>query len=377
MATWRFPAFDLRTNVPLGELALEDVSLTQIVSGAGEFTASLSLAQKAASSASTQVDYAPTLTAATIPERTLVVLERDDVFVGAAIIWARTRTRDRAKPMQLQGAELWSFYRRQRLRVDKSYGAVDQLTIAQDLVAWVATRAGGDIGVTVGAETSGELLTAVWKAYERKPVAEIVEDLAGADGGFDFDIAVGKDSATGRPTKTFRTLYPRAGRAIAATKLSFTLGKNLLDYTVLEDGTRSARTVDAIGKGDGDDMLIATASRNDLIDIGYPVTDEVVSVRDVEDPAALTSIALAAVAARSATPEFWTIEVDPDDRDFPYGAWSVGDEADVVIPEDHNFPSIDGAEGFRRTMRIIDQTLRVPGGGAKDTISLTMGGVYG
>lgn len=377
MAAWRFPAFDLRTNASLGELALEDVSLTQQVSGAGEFSARLSLGQRAASSASTTIDYAPTLTAATVPERTLVVLERDDVFVGAAIIWARTRTSDRSKPMELQGAELWSFFGRQRLRADKSYGAADQLAIAQDLVAWVATRAGGDIGVTIAGETSGVVLDAAWKAYERKVVAEIVEDLAGGDGGFDFDIAVGKDPVTGQPTKTFRCLYPRAGREIADTNLSFTLGKNMLAYNVLEDGTRSARTVDAVGAGDGDSMLIATASRTDLIDIGYPVTDDVVPARDITDADMLTGIALTAAAARSSTPEFWEIDIDPDDVDFPFGAWTIGDEADIVIPDDHNFPSIDGAEGFRRTMRIISQTLLVPGGAAKDTVRLTLGGVHG
>ena len=357
MATYRYLAHDLRTNAALADLPLSDVTYSESLNNPGDFSATLPL-----------YDDARNLLSATQPERTAVYIERDGAIVGGAIIWGRSRSA--TGPVRLTGAGWWSYFRRQNLRVTLTYAATDQLTIARGLVNAALAQPGGDIGVTVGSEVSGVLRDRTYQAFELKQTAEAVEQLAACDNGFDFAVDTNQDR-----TKTLRLGYPRRGRIAGTTGIVFEAGKNLVNYDVTEDGTRSARTFTAIGSGDGQDMLLSTNTRTDLIDAGFPITSDTGAFKDVIVQATLDAHARAGANARAVTPTFWKVTVDPDDIDGGIGTFITGDDVLLTIGNDDNFPrQSDGTPGYSRFHRVIDWTLNIPATG-KDTLTVTLGEV--
>jgi hypothetical protein len=368
MAVWRYLARDLRTNLALAELPLTDVSFGEVLNGAGQFSATLPLVSRAASSGSTTTPQAALLAAATQPERTAVFVERDGVIVWGGIIWSRTRGNGRSA--RLAGASFWSFFRAQHLRTTRTYSGVDQLQIARDLIAATAAVTGADIGVTVGTETSGVLRDRTYAAYEMKQIGEAVEQLAACENGFDFGIDVGPGC-----TKTLTLGYPRRGRIAGSTGLAFVHGKNLLDYEAVEDGTRSARVFSALGSGDGTDMRISTQTRTDLVDAGWPLTSAVGSWKDVSVQATLDGHARAGVNARAITPTFWKAVVDANDPESGLGQFIAGDDVIIEIGDDANFPrQTDGLPGFRGAFRVVGWQVQVPTDG-RETVSVDLGAV--
>jgi hypothetical protein len=366
MAGYRYLAHDLRTNAQLGELPLSNVRFGEILNGAGSFSATLPLAVPAATSSTTQTSAAQLLTSSSVPERTALFVERDGAIVWGGIIW--TRRRGKSRSAELAGAGFWSYFRRVNLRSELFYTNVDQLTIFRGLINAAQAATGANIGVTVGAETSGVLRTRTYLRYEVPVIADAAEQLAAVDNGFDFAIEV----AAG-PTKRLVLSYPRRGRQASSTNVAFVDGKNLLSYDVVEDGTRSARVVTALGAGDGDRMLISTQSRTDLIDAGFPATTYVASHKSVTLQSTLDAHALAEVNARAVTPEFWTLQVDPEDPDGGFGSFTVGDDAIVEIGDDENFArQSDGLPGYRKYQRIIGWEMAVADSGT-ETLTVTTG----
>ena len=394
MATYRWVATDLRTNALLAELPLTDVTFGEVLNGAGEFSATLPLAsrgQLVGGSALLDASGDPILdgtgaplisgpgpavppmlatlwTSSSQPGRTAVWCVRNDSVVGGAIIWVRRR--GMARPAELSGAGFWSLFRLQHLRVSKSYTATDQLAIARDLVTTAQAVTGANIGVTVGAEASPVSRTVAWAAYELKNLGEAVEELAGLDAGFDF--AVDLTPSLG---KVLTLSYPRRGRIAGATGIVFAAGKNLLDYEVIEDDSASARTYTAIGSGDGEDMLVSTATRTDLIDNGYPLTSQVGSWKDETVAANLNARAIAGAAAYAQTPTKWRVTIDPDDVDGGLGTFITGDEVLLVIDDDENFPAQDdGSPGYERFHRVLSYRVTVDGDGV-ETLTVELGDV--
>jgi hypothetical protein len=368
MAVWRFDAHDLRTNAKLAELPLADVEFSDTLNGAGDFSAKLPLSGDGATSATTSASIAALLTSSSIPERTALYMYRGGTLRGGGIIWSRRRAKGR--PAEIQGAGFWSYFRTQHLRTTQTFAAQDQLAIARSLVTVAQAVTGSDIGVVTGSETSGVLRDRTYNSWELKQIGEAVEQLAAVDNGFDFAI----DLSDG-PTKTLTLSYPRRGRIAGSTGVVFVDGKNLLDYEVVEDGTRSARLFTAVGAGDGLDMLLSTQARTDLIDAGYPATSATKAYKDVTVQATLDAHAIAEVNARANTPTFWTVTVDPDDPDGGIGTWIVGDDALLDIPDDDNFPrQSDGSSGYRAYHRIVASKIQIPAAG-KETVTLTLGPV--
>lgn len=362
MATWRFLAYDLRTNTPIADLPLSVRSFSGTLNGVGTFTAQLPVEQSTAS----------LLMSATIPERTVVYIDRDGVIVEGFIIWQRVRTPN--QPMSLQGASIPSIWRRNRIVADLTYTAVDQHTIFRNLVTHLQSQAGANIGITVGSGLSGVTRDRTYAGYERKNIGDALAELADVDNGFDW--AVDVVWSAGVPAKNLTLSYPRRGRIAGSTGIVFESGKNIIDYTFTEDGTRSARAVDVLGSGDGRDMKISTAVDTALLDAGYPLTAEVLSHKDVSVQSTVGAHATAAMRARSKTPTFLELTVTPDDIDAGLGTWITGDDALVRITDD-NFPiQTDGSPGYQAYHRIISYTVDIPDEGP-EVVKLVLGTIAG
>lgn len=360
MANYRFLSYDLRTNVALEELPLSIKEFGGRLNGAGPFRATMPV--EAATSR--------LLMAATVPERTVVYVERDGVLVEGFIIWRRTRRS--ARPVEISGSAFPSYLRRNNIRANLTYAAADQFAIARGIIDHLQTQAGANIGIITGSATCGVTRDRTYYGYERKNVGDAIAELGAVDNGFDWSIDVAWSA--GVPTKTLNLSYPRRGRIAGSTGVVFEAGKNLLDYEFLEDGTRSARSVDALGSGDGSDMLISTSTDTALIDAGYPLTAETIAHKDVTVQATLDAHALAARRARAATPTFLEVEIDPADVDAGLGTWIVGDDVQVRITDD-NFPlQSDGTPGLLSYWRVLAYDVKLPDNGP-ETVKVVLGSI--
>lgn len=362
----------------LGELPLAGVSYSEELNGVGELSASVDLAAHTSLGASLASQYV----AATEPRRSSIWVDRDGVIQWGGIVWSRRRSRGTLGTIEISALDYGSIFERRVLTATKSYTATDQLAVVRDLVTWAQALPGGNVNIVVGSETSGVLITRdplAW-GYELRNLADLIGELAQADTGFDWSISYAYDVA-GIPQATLRLHYPRRGRRSIDSSLVFfnaaSSGGNLIDWDLDESGLDAATTIHAIGAGEGESMVQTVASRTELLDVGYPLTEAVISHKSITDADALVSINLEAARLRSNNVSTWSITVDPDDISVPFGTWTVGDDAHIVIDDHPLFPSNGSTPGLETTLRITGQTVTVSDDGGPDEVTLTMGPARG
>lgn len=379
MTDYRYAVHDLTSGDYVRDLDLFGVTYSEELNGGGDLSASLDLRVRTTSGKR----LTSALLTATEPRLRALYVIRDGVTVSwAGIIWRRRRSSSSPGVVQLTAIDFWSYFGRRRLTVDKSYTATDQLAVARDLIDWAQAQPGGDVGVQVGAETSGVTITREPLAYghEYRTIAELIEELAGSSTG--FDLAIVGQLVDDVPVPALQLFYPRRGRRANEANLVFfhsteTAG-NLRDYDLDEDGLDSVTTLYAVGAGEGSSMLRTVAWRTDLIDAGYPLTEDVGSYKAITDGTALQALNIGELSRMSDTAATWTLDVDPDDDSVPFGSWTVGDDVRISISDDDMFPvGANGEPGIETTVRIIGQTVTVPDDGGSDRVTLRVGPAYG
>jgi hypothetical protein len=314
MANYRYLVGDLAPASGNGlreEIPFDTVKFSHILNRPGGFSATLPLRHTKA----TRDNLGP--------GRTAIHVERDGVIVWSGILWTAKASIDNAT-LELGGEGWWSYFRRRLVTTTQTFLAADAFLIARTLINNAQAVAGGSMGIAVGAETCGVLRDRTYFHYERKPVAEAVEQLAGVQNGFDFAIDVAYVGTT--ITKTLTLGYPRRGRI---TPIIFELGTNIEGLTQEVDATRQANKVDALGTGEGDTMLIATAADPSALTL-YPLLEDVVTFKDVSVINTLTAHAASALTNRAQPvtrlPTLLAVQVNPD---AGLGNYITGDSVQV------------------------------------------------
>lgn len=353
---YTYLACDLLTGAVLAELPLSDVSFDLMLNGAGSFTGTLPLRDKRVSAVGP--------TAATEPSRTALYVDRDGVLVWGGIIWTRQYSNSTGM-LTIGGNEFWSYFRR-RFIPNYSSPNSDQLAIVQDLCLGAQSDPKGNIGVTIGHETSGVLRAYSSAAYELKPVGEAVEELSQLDRGFDFAIDV--QYVAGVPTKTLTLCYPRRGRAAAANNLIFASPGNVIDFDWDEDGTAQSTYVYVQGVGEGDSMIRSIVSAPDMLDAGYPRLDGSIALKDATDQTTANDRARAESAATKVAVTVPQIVVRGNVEPV-LGSYIVGDDIRIAIePGNPRFPA-----GLDTVQRITQISVQPQDSNTAETVTLSLG----
>lgn len=384
MAEYTVILADLATGAVRDRFRLEGLTYSRTLNGSGAFSGNLVYADRRI--------LATNPIGSTTLAKTVAYVERNEArIVWAGIVWQRRRNSQAQGRAELRGSELWSYLGRRQITHTLVFTAKDQLSIARDLIAYAQgqsmtvvagapityAKPGGSIGVTVGAELSGVTRDVTYEASQHLDVSEAIGQMANLDGGFDFSIdpefSAGLGSSITRP---FVLGYPRRGRPVTQTGLSWEYGQNMTDYDWLEDATEIATTSYALGQGEGADMLQSSASAQYIIDAGYPLLERSRSYKDVSVQATLDAHARADSAADGVTAVVLpTITVDGG-MDPQVGAYVCGDETYVVI-NDENFPSQGpgGADlSINTSMRIHGYEVAVDQAG-REVVQVTLGPV--
>lgn len=374
MPVYRCIASDVRTGTRIAELAVNGLRYSARLNAVGELTGTVALP---ALTTANNIALAAQINNAVDEGRRQIVVERDGIVVWSGIVWLSPYT-DNPPQRQIHAAEDWSYFRHRV--ISKTYatgtGGKDQLTIAQDLVTNALADAGADIGVTVEASLSGVTRVRTFNNFELKPVAESVEQLAACDNGFDFAIDAAYDGS-GNLTKTFRTSYPRRGRNYQTSGFVFEVGRNVIQWAWPTDGTRMGNKVWAVGRGEGDAMVLS--SQSDVSQIaslasggpGYPLLENTISRTDVSEQATLDALAIARLKS-SATPVTLPEITVRADLDPLFGSYITGDSCRFIVPPNTSprFPA-----GLDSYYRIVGWDVSVSDEGA-ESVKLILGAEF-
>jgi hypothetical protein len=354
MVAYTYLAADLRTNAILGDLPLTGVSFGRALNGAGTFAGTLKLSD------SNVQKIGPI--ACTEPGRVSVYVDRGGVLQWGGIIWTR-KYNPADQTLTLGGNEFWSYFDRRYIRAAVNLSE-DQLAIAQSVINTAQSANGGNIGVTVGTETSPITKSLLAYSYELRKVSTTVEDMAKTVDGFDFRIDVAYDS-NGVPQKYLRLGYPRLGATGSASGLVFEFPGSITDYEWSDDATKMSNALYVTGAGSGETSLQAPIQAPDMIDAGYPLLEDTYSLKNVTDQGQLNERAQALSAARKGLVTIPSITVRTD-VEPKLGSYSPGDDATVTIT-DSRFPT-----GMSMVQRITDYTVTPNDGTTPESVKITM-----
>jgi hypothetical protein len=355
--TYRYLFADLLTNSIIAELPLTGVSFTQQLNQAGTLQGHLLLS--GIDAAAFNVD------AATIPCRNAIYVDRNGILIWGGIIWGREYSSE-SQELSITAREFESYFERRRINVDTNFVNTDQLSIAQNLIALAQSSPYGDIGISIGVETSGVLLSRKYYSYELKTYYSALQDLSRAEDGFDFNITVAYDGS-GTPTKTLTLGYPRIGTVYSATNpyaILFELPTNIVDYSYPEDGAIAANTIYALGAGSNEGKLISIATDATKTASGWPLLEEGANYSDVTDQTYLDSLATGQVNAVSYPPT--TIRITVPAYIAPeLGTYNIGDDARIRIT-DNRFPNT-----LDEVYRIVGLSVQ-PGENGPERVTITL-----
>jgi len=330
MAEYRYLFADLLTNQILAELPFTGVNFTKQLNSIGTFTGHILLS--GVNSNSTNIINA------TIPARSVVYVDRDGVLVWGGIIWERTFSSD-SQEIRITAREFESYFEKRVITTTNVFNNVDQLTVAQTIVNTAQALPSGNIGVVVGTETSGVLISKTYYSYELKNVFSAIQDLSKSGTGFDFNIGVAYD-ASDNPTKTLRFGYPRYGKTYSSTSVSqpvIELPGNIVKYEYPEDGQGTSNYVYTIGAGSNEGKLIATTIDGTKIASGWAVLETVANYSDQTDATLLANLGAGQIAAVSSPPVVIKAVI-PTYVDPIFGSYEIGDDIRIRLTDDR-FPN--------------------------------------
>ena len=355
--TFRYLLADLLTNEVIAELPFTGVSFTQQLNQAGTFQGHILLS--GINAAAFNVD------AATIPGRNALYVDKGGTLVWGGVIWGRNYN-STEQTLSIDAREFESYFERRRISQDISFTNIDQLIIAQTLVTAAQAIPSGNIGVAVGVETSGILISRDYYYYELKNLYSALQDLSRAEDGFDFNINVFYDGS-GTPSKTLELGYPRIGTVYSANDpyaLLFEFPGNMVAYEYPEDGAIAANTIYALGAGSNEGKLISISSDATFLADGWPLLEDASNYSDVTDQTYLDQLAIGQVNAVSYPPTTLKIIV-PADIDPEFSTYNIGDDARIRIT-DNRFPNT-----LDEVFRIVGLTVQ-PGEDGPERVTITL-----
>jgi len=356
--TYRYLFADLLTNNIIAELPLTSVSFTQQLNQAGTLSGQLLLSGLNANTFN--------VLNATIPAKTGIYVDRNGTLVWGGVIWGRPYSSD-SQTLSIEAREFESYFERRKITTTTAFTNIDQLSIAQNLITQAQSAVYGNIGVTVGTETSGVLLSRTYYSYEYKQVYGAIQDLARQNNGFDFNIKVSYDGS-GNPAKILQLGYPRIGTVYSANSITapvFELpASNIVSYSLSEDGSASANTIYALGAGSNEGKLIATAQDTTKFASGYPLLEEQVNYSEITDSTYLEQLATGQVLSVSNPITIFRVTV-PAYVEPQFGTYSLGDDARLRITDSRFVTTLDNI------YRIVGLTVS-PGEDGPERVVLTL-----
>jgi hypothetical protein len=376
MTQYKYYFYDLLTHALLDELgsAMFGVNFSAFLSGqigskVGQFTGTFR--------GDTPGRTVRDLLDATVPGRTALWIDRDDVPVWCGIVWSRTyQATGRTYEISAQTFESYPH---------QVYNAVDAAATepSQDFVniAWSVVQ--GYTGYNVGVQLpplqgTGTTLTRTFVGTDYNSWGDFIDSMvqAGAEyyikptkdvnGNRVPSLIVGRwDLVENPPTTYWRIGVPVAQALISGVDLQYPGG--IAEYWWPENAVQAANRVLAIGKANGalTPRQIYTNASN--LAQGYPGLDVRITVSEVEDQNTLNAITTATLTNSQPPMLAPTIILDGS-VPGAFGDWNLGDNVKLMIDDPYRFPNgpVSGVT------RIVGYSLTPASENGPETVNLTI-----
>ncbi len=354
------------TDEPVAWLDMTGVSFSTVLTGWGEFEGSVklpSLLGDAPERARATALLRGVLRGADVA-RTALYVVRDGAVVWGGVIWEDDYESGNAV-VRVKATEFMSLFDRQLMVWDGNYASIDQLAILRDILDVAQSDPSGNVRVVPTGNLSGVTRIRHYYAYERKPVAEVLMQLAGVNGGFEWRHQV--ETTSGGRVRRLVLGYPSVG--IDRTQEAvFTYPGNIVSYKLQRSGDRMANRVWGIGSGEGPTQLIERVSDPQTWAEGYPLLDAEESRTTVTDRNTLHGHASTALAARARPVVYPAVTVRADMHPT-IGSYTVGDLVRLRISDPLRFP-----DGWPDAELRVMQIKVAVGETGNEVVQLVLGG---
>jgi hypothetical protein len=245
--------------------------------------------------------------------------------------------------------ELLSYWDRRRIRQTLIFTQIDQAMILNTLFTLPQQETYSNLGVgLVGNITTGVRRDRTYYGYDRKSYGESIRALCGVIDGPDLK-SDPQFSANGVWTDNIRIGYPRLGRTLANSRITFIVGINCRIEYWMEDAASSTTRTDCLSTNPADSTnpLLSTYEAQFMYGAGWMRLDDALSFTDICVQATLNEKAKAEQAARSGVILTITISCPDADQDPVLGTYGVGDDCRLIVPPNDTFP-----DGYDLQVRI-------------------------
>jgi hypothetical protein len=241
---------------------------------------------------------------------------RNNSLVKAGPLWDATPSSDNSS-IGCSASDLMDYFDI-RLIDTVDYAAVDQTTIAWDLIDDSQSKAGGDLSIVQGTLDTGVTRSASWKSFDNKMILDALTDFQEMNFGFDFTIAPA--------TRAFSARYPRPQRD---NHLRLEYPVSIRRYSVQYMGKYLRNSIRVTATDPTYVTAVDTTSRNT-----YGLREMADSYRDAATVTDLTDYTSKIRDRRKDVKNYPTVLVDPDIINvFDSNVLQYGDLVQVVISD--------------------------------------------
>jgi hypothetical protein len=324
MPVYRYIFTTLRTERVIEEIDLFGVYMDMQLNDGGTFTGTFNLDQ----TGKRNVD----LISATIPGLTYVAVERNNVPIWAGPIVSRTY-QSQSKTCQLAAVSFEHYPDRQRIDNTIIITNTEQRNIFRTLWTTMQSKTERNINIEVPSSfVNANLKSVSILATDRKYFGEIMSELADADDGFDWYIALSKSGSYYR--KTLLIGYPALGTPSAGAIVLEYPGP-ILNYYMTDSMADAATNLNINGSGEGSSMIVGHSEQTDMYANGWPRWDIDISRKDITSQSSANG--LAANEGRKRRPPMAVIKTTLKSNSPPeFGTFGLGDSTILSILDARN-----------------------------------------
>jgi hypothetical protein len=330
MAHVRYIFGDLRSGLVTSEIALQGVTLDNKLNGVGNMGATMQLDQSGQQNSD--------LINATIPGKSFVVVERDDVPIWDGIVWTRTY-QAQSKTMQLSMRTREGYLESVLVDADMGYTDIEQRNIMVGIFNTLQSDPNRNLGITVPPATYPDavLRTVSVLATEYKTFYSVISSIADGVNGFDWNLETQRVGDA--YLRSLRIGYPYLG-STAAGALTFDYPGSITNYYETEGMSDAGTKVYLLGSGEGSGMVVGIGENLDMYANGWLRFDETYSRKDITDLAAAQDLVNQQMQLRR--PPMATLKIFVKaDLEPVFGSYGLGDTATISIRDArHPYPGI-------------------------------------
>lgn len=334
MADYRYIFGTLLTENVIEEIPMYGTYMTMEMNTGGQFQGTFQLDQTGKSNEA--------LIAATIPGRTWVACERNNVCIWHGFIWSRVYSAQ-SKSLQLFAMSFENYPKKRIIEQDLSYVGTDPRNIFRNLWSTMQAATNSNMNINIpSAFTTATSMGLDVLATEYRYFDEVMSELSDGENGFDWYIGVAKDGANYK--KSLLIGQPLLGSIESPTMVTFEYPGNITQYYMTEFMSDAGTDIKIIGGGEGSSMNVGTYQNTLMYSQGWPRWDVDITRKDITSSTTLTAFAAQQAIVRMPPMNVIKLTVNGNIAPIEFGTFNLGDACKIVIKDPRNPNTFSGSK---------------------------------